>query len=55
MILLCDEFTQLTPTGMTPDVWQASLRGIAEVLTSACRTVDPQCTDEMLEELVEGV
>ncbi|HET6249289.1 MAG TPA: DEAD/DEAH box helicase [Tepidisphaeraceae bacterium] len=51
MILLCDEFSQLTPKDMTPEIWQESLRNIAEILTNACRTVDPQSTDEMLEEL----
>ncbi|HYO08579.1 MAG TPA: hypothetical protein VER17_06365, partial [Tepidisphaeraceae bacterium] len=50
MVLLCGEFAQLTPPEIEPAAWQAKLRGIAEVLTNACRAVDPQCTDEMLEE-----
>jgi hypothetical protein len=54
MILLCDEFAQLTPRDTSPETWQASLRGLAELLTTSCRTVDPQCTDETLEELAEG-
>ncbi len=54
MILLCDEFAQLTPRDTSPEVWQASLRGLAELLTTSCRAVDPQCTDEMLEELIEA-
>jgi superfamily II DNA/RNA helicase len=54
MILLCDEFEQLTPTGLAPQDWQATLRNVADVLTTACRAVDPQCTDEMLEELRDG-
>jgi hypothetical protein len=53
MILLCGEFAQLTPRDAKPEEWKASLTGIAEVLTTACRAVDPQCTDEMLEELAE--
>jgi superfamily II DNA/RNA helicase len=53
MILLCDEFSQLTPPDMTPQDWRAALSGISQVLTNACRTVDPQSTDELLEELVE--
>jgi superfamily II DNA/RNA helicase len=53
MILLCDEFTQLTPQGITPADWEVRLREIAEVLTTACRAVDPQSTDEMLEEMAE--
>jgi superfamily II DNA/RNA helicase len=53
MILLCDEFTQMTPVGISPEEWKAKLRGISDVLTNACRAVDPQVTDEMLEELLD--
>jgi hypothetical protein len=53
MILLCDEFTQLIPRDVDPDAWRTKLRGIADVLTTACRTVDPQSTDELLEELAD--
>ena len=55
MILLCGEFAQLTPKDVIPETWKANLTAIAEVLTHACRTVDPQCTDEMLEEMLEVV
>ncbi len=51
MILLCGEFAQLTPKGADPQAWQTTLRGIAQVLTNACRAVDPQFTEETLEEL----
>jgi hypothetical protein len=51
MILLCREFAELTPRNITPEDWQARLTGISDVLTTACRAVDPNCTDEMLEEL----
>ncbi len=54
MILLCGEFAELAPHGMIPDDWRTRLAGIAETLTSACRTVDPKCTDEMLEEEGSG-
>jgi superfamily II DNA/RNA helicase len=54
MILLCDEFAQLTPAGIDPEVWKANLKEISDVLTTAARAVDPQCTDEMLEEIAEG-
>jgi hypothetical protein len=54
MILLCGEFAQLTPTDADPEAWRARLKGIADVLTTACRTVDPQSTDELLEELDEA-
>ena len=53
MILLCEEFAQLTPVGTTPPEWELRLRKISEVLTATCRAVDPQSTDEMLEETAE--
>jgi hypothetical protein len=53
MILLCDEFSQLTPKDVTPGDWELRMRGIATVLTESCRKVDPQSTDEMLEEMGE--
>jgi hypothetical protein len=53
MILLCGEFAQLTPANVDPEQWRAKLNGIAAVLTNACRSVDPQSTDEMLEERAE--
>jgi superfamily II DNA/RNA helicase len=55
MILLCDEFSQLAPRDMNPEDWRAALKGVSETLTAACRTVDPQSTDELLEELVDEV
>jgi superfamily II DNA/RNA helicase len=55
MILLCSEFAQLAPPETNLADWQTKLRGIADVLTVACRTVDPQSTDELLEELEEAV
>ena len=53
MILLCGEFAQLTPHGMAGEAWKGLMNEIAETLTKACRTVDPQSTDEMLEEMEE--
>ena len=54
MILLCGEFAQVTPKGLEPEAWQARLKSFSDVLTVSCRTVDPQSTDELLEEVVEG-
>jgi len=54
MILLCGEFAQLTPTGLAAETWRATLTAIAQQLTTACRAVDPQSTDEMLEEMAEA-
>ena len=53
MILLCSEFAQLTPTEIAPEAWRMMMTEISQVLTSACRAVDPQSTDELLEELDE--
>ncbi|HEX8341411.1 MAG TPA: DEAD/DEAH box helicase [Tepidisphaeraceae bacterium] len=54
MILLCNEFVQLTPRDAVATDWRMRLNGIAEVLSAACRSVDAQSTDEMLEELADG-
>ena len=59
LILLCDEFRQLTPPGIDPRDWQDNLRDLADRLTESCRTVDPQSTDEMIvkahaADIVEG-
>jgi superfamily II DNA/RNA helicase len=53
MILLCGEFAQLTPKDTTAADWELRLREISQVLTESCRAVDPQSTDEMLEEMAE--
>ena len=45
MILLLEEFAALTPPGVRADDWRAELTEIGDVLTGACRSVDPQSTD----------
>lgn len=55
LILLCAEFARLTPRDADPVGWQARLKAISDVLVNACRTVDPQSTDETLEELADDV
>ncbi|MEM9347950.1 MAG: DEAD/DEAH box helicase [Planctomycetota bacterium] len=50
LILLFDEFSQLTPSGLLVDAWQARLRGWADQLTQTCRAVDAQSTDQTLAE-----
>ena len=50
LILLCDEFAQLTPSGLLADAWRARLRGWADQLTQTCRAVDAQSTDQTLAE-----
>ncbi|HZZ44382.1 MAG TPA: hypothetical protein VFE58_15715, partial [Tepidisphaeraceae bacterium] len=54
MILLCNEFSQLTPLNVDPNTWRQKLATIATTLTTACQTVDPQSTDELLEELEDS-
>jgi superfamily II DNA/RNA helicase len=51
MILLCEEFSQLTPPHLTTDAWRAELREIAEVCTESCRRVDPESTDKLLDNM----
>ena len=42
-----------TPRDTTPEEWRTRLTAASNVLTGACRAVDPQSTDELLEELAE--
>ena len=48
MVLLLDEFRQVTPIGVDPIIWQEELGETAERLTACCRSVDPSWTDSML-------
>ena len=48
MVLLLDEFRQVTPVGVDPQAWQAELQETADRLTACCRSVDPSWTDSML-------
>lgn len=48
LILLCGEFSQLTPPNMPDGEWRDELRDLSENLTEACRKVDPDSTDEVL-------
>jgi superfamily II DNA/RNA helicase len=49
LILLCEEFAQLTPPEMPPEEWQAFLRDLANRLTDSCRLVDPTSTEETIQ------
>ncbi len=49
MVLLCGEFSQVTPEGMDPQAWRQEMRDLADMLTASCRSVDPESTDQMLE------
>src|SRR5205814_19377 len=59
LILLIEEFEQLTPPGASESDWKADLREIADRLTETCRAVDPTCTEETIKkahaaDVVEG-
>lgn len=59
LILLCEEFSALTPPGIEAADWQAELRDLAERLTASCRAVDPTSTEEAIQrahaaDIVEG-
>ena len=47
--LLVQEFLDVCPEGMDPEVWQSRLAFWQETVTKACREVDPVTTDKMLE------
>ena len=59
LILLTQEFEQLTPPGLTADEWKKELTEISDRLTDICRAVDPTSTEEAIKrahgaDVVEG-
>lgn len=59
LILLLEEFQQLTPPGVEPATWQADLKELADKLTETCRAVDPTSTEQAIKkahaaDVVEG-
>ncbi|QDT54736.1 ski2-like helicase [Caulifigura coniformis] len=51
MVLLCGEFAEVIPDGMDAAEWRAEMRGLADLLTNSCRSVDPESTDQILENI----
>ena len=49
LILLCEEFAQLSPPDLPPEEWQEFLRDLANRLTDTCRRVDPTSTEEAIQ------
>ncbi len=49
LILLLDEMANIPPLETTVEEWEYQLDDLAEQLTVACRRIDPQSTDEVLE------
>jgi hypothetical protein len=59
LILLTQEFEQLTPPGLTAEDWKKELSEISDKLTEICRAVDPTSTEEAIKrahgaDVVEG-
>jgi len=59
LILLLEEFEQLTPPEVDATTWKVSLKEIADKLTDICRQVDPTSTEEAIKkahaaDVVEG-
>lgn len=49
-VLLLEEFIPHCPPGCDEAAWRDELREIANQVTASCREIDPQSTDQMLEE-----
>jgi superfamily II DNA/RNA helicase len=59
LILLTQEFEQLTPPGLTAEDWKKELTEISDKLTEICRAVDPTSTEQAIKsargaDVVEG-
>jgi len=54
MVLLLDEMANVPPPDTTVETWEYELDDLAEALTQACRTIDPQSTDEVVENMLGG-
>ena len=51
LILLIQEFAQITPPDVTEDEWLTDLDDITDRLATICRAVDATSTDKALEEM----
>ncbi len=54
MVLLLDEMANIPPLETTVEEWEYPLDDLAEQLTETCRRVDPQSTDEVIQNLIGG-
>jgi len=54
MVLLLDEMANIPPEGTTVETWEYPLDDLAEELTQSCRRIDPQSTDEVVENMLGG-
>jgi superfamily II DNA/RNA helicase len=51
LVLLLDEFAQVTPPGLEESAWKSSLDAIGDKLTATCRAVDPQSTEQVVQQV----
>lgn len=49
-ILLLQEISQIAPAASTPEEWEESFDALADRLIEGCRAIDPECTDEILQD-----
>jgi superfamily II DNA/RNA helicase len=54
LILLLDEMASIPPVESTPEDWEDRLDDLIDRLTECCRAVDPESTDETLEQARGG-
>ena len=59
LILLIEEFEQLTPPGIEAERWKTDLKELADRLTETCRAIDPNSTEDAIKkahgaDVVEG-
>ena len=50
MILLCEEIARVPPAEIWPADWQREFQGIASQIAESCRVVDPESTDQVVNE-----
>jgi superfamily II DNA/RNA helicase len=50
MILLCEEIARVPPAEIWPADWQREFQGIASQIAESCRVVDPESTDQVINE-----
>lgn len=54
LVLLLDEFASIPPVESTEEDWEDRLDDLIDRLTEACRQVDPDTTDETLDQNKDG-
>jgi hypothetical protein len=52
-VLLLAEVSAIAPENSTPEEWELPFDRLAERLMEGCRRVDPESTDEVLQEIAD--